>query len=311
MTSKKKGGEKQFFEKIYKEYLLTEISKLKTPFKNIWSEIYRPGKRVRSHLIEFGYTLFTSKKIGGELRQLQIAYELLHTYAKLKDDVVDIHLNSEKNKNILAQKILIADLAYYLSQKAFFTLPTPLINLLKEDWLYLQAITWKGEFEEVSRKHPNPENVALLKTAYYTFTFPMMMGAKMAEDKEMLKKLPLITKKMGIAFQIQNDLTSYKNKNLVSEDLLNKRINGLMKRILGSEKEIQKYYKSPINLTKDRLLALQRKILLSKEFQEERGRAITLIESAKRDIIKLRARPHVRRQFLLYIDNVFSELRND
>jgi len=213
-------------------YSLNRISPLLA--KNIKEFVLREGKRIRPILFVIGYLAF-AKRPAAALYRSAISTELLHDFMLIHDDIIDksdtrrgrpsMHkklndfLKRYKNVKFSGQdlSIVIGDMLYALAINAFLSIQVK--PKFKEKALkkFLEAAfyTGSGEFLELLYGTKAIELITKtdiykiydLKTAYYTFAYPLSIGATLAGAKDsQIKKIFQYGVYLGRAFQIKDDI---------------------------------------------------------------------------------------------------------
>ncbi|HZX00799.1 MAG TPA: polyprenyl synthetase family protein [Candidatus Paceibacterota bacterium] len=221
-----------YLDDLDKKYSLKEISPIL--FKHIREFALRKGKRVRPTLFIIGYLGFAKKPIAG-LYTSALSLELLHDFMLVHDDIIDKsdlrrdkptmhillgrYLKGSKNIKTSGQDlaIIIGDVMYAMALESFLAIkesPSHKEKALRK--LFQVAMyTGSGEFIEIlygardisKISQENIYKVYDLKTAYYTFGFPLTMGAVLAGAKEPeIRKLFKYGVYLGRAFQIKDDI---------------------------------------------------------------------------------------------------------
>lgn len=196
--------------------------------------VLRKGKRVRPTLFIIGYLGFAKKSVPG-LYTASLSLELLHDFMLVHDDIIDKsdtrrgkpsmhkmlnnHLKNCKGLKFNGQdlSIVVGDIMYAMSIGAFLAvkedrkLKEAALKKLVEAAIY----TGSGELLELLNGIKDIENITKqniykvydLKTAYYTFAFPLVIGATLAAaNKTQIDKLLKYGLCLGRAFQIKDDL---------------------------------------------------------------------------------------------------------
>lgn len=202
--------------------------------KTIRDFILRPGKRARSGLFILGYLGYRQKEPAG-LYQSAASLELLHNFLLIHDDIIDkaalrkgqptIHTTLDDFlKNHPKVKfsgsdlsIIVGDIIYSLSLNLFLSIRVK--ELYKEKALdkFSEIVTYTGagQFIEILygikgiRKMKLPEILKIydLKSAQYTFSYPLVLGATLAGANQMeTDKLFEYGIQAGRAFQIKDDI---------------------------------------------------------------------------------------------------------
>ncbi len=231
---------KNKIENTLKAYALT--MNLKYPFRDISplldntirDFILRPGKRVRSTLFILGFVSYGRKEPAG-LYQSAASLELLHNFLLIHDDIIDktilrkgrptIHTALDDFlKNYPKIKfsgsdlsIIVGDIIYSLAMNLFLSIKVK--ETCKEKALdkFSEIVTYTGagQFIEIlcgikgirRMKLPDILKIYDLKSAQYTFSYPLVLGATLAgaEDSE-IKRLFEYGISAGRAFQIKDDI---------------------------------------------------------------------------------------------------------
>lgn len=221
-----------FIKNLDKTYGLSNISPLLV--KSIKEFVLREGKRIRPVLFVLGYRGFCDKKPSGFYAST-LSTELLHDFMLVHDDIID-KSDTRRGKpsmhkrlnNYLANyrgikfngqdlAIVIGDVMYAMGLNAFLE--------IKEDPRRKEAgmkqlikaalYTGCGEFAELlygikDIAKISKEDIYKIydyKTAYYTFSSPLAIGAILAgAPKEESDKLIHYGIYLGRAFQIKDDI---------------------------------------------------------------------------------------------------------
>lgn len=225
---------KNFFNQkiaVTKNYFLKEILNLLKNFS------LRPGKRIRAILVNLGYSLAGGRK-QKEILKTSIFIELLHNYFLIHDDIIDrdkyrrggltIHYYFQNSSKIqknerkhygesmaIVAGDLMGSLGYEILTNSHF-LNNYKIKAIKKlnEIIYFtgfgqmfelklkeKLITGKLKEKEVLEIYQN-------KTALYSFVGPLQIGAILAgANEKFLEKIKKFSLPLGIAFQIQDDLS--------------------------------------------------------------------------------------------------------
>lgn len=194
------------------------------PLTNLLIEYCKGGKRLRGALVKLGYEMYEGK--GGEINKIASAYEIFQTAILAHDDIIDLSETRRGKPTLyrqlggdhygISQTIGLGDIGFFLTVKMMAD--TNFDPLLKNQALsfFAQAVvnTGLGEVLDVELPHLNQERneqdvitIHKLKTAYYTISAPLILGAILAgADMSMQKRLEDFGENLGIAFQIQDDI---------------------------------------------------------------------------------------------------------
>jgi len=235
-----------FIKDLDKSYLLSRLSPIL--FKNIKKFVLRKGKRVRPLLFIIGYLGF-SKKEPTNLYRSALSLELLHDFMLVHDDIIDkstlrrgkpamhtmftSYLNKFKNPKFNGEDLAIVagDIMYALGLQAFLSIDEKKERkeLALRKLIDAAIYTGSGEFIELLYGATNINKITKhdiykiydFKTAYYTFSFPLTMGATLAGAKESeIINLFQYGAYLGRAFQIKDDVISM----FSSEDKIGKSV---------------------------------------------------------------------------------------
>jgi geranylgeranyl diphosphate synthase type I len=232
---------KNELNQILKEYNESLVSKssgyLKENleyFKNLNSD----GKLIRGFLISLGYKML--KENISYSYHLSLAYEIFQTSVLIHDDIIDndnlrrgkntIHYSNYlkyKSLNDIEAKKASESIAICIGDYGFFKVNEIIIKYYKDDpnfsrlFDYYNNIVLKtveGElvdvvlsFESKYKENEDLENkimtVYKLKTAFYSIIGPLNLGLILGGiDDKKLEEIKDFGEKVGIAFQIQDDI---------------------------------------------------------------------------------------------------------
>jgi geranylgeranyl diphosphate synthase type I len=193
----------------------------------------RGGKRMRAALVVAGYEACAAPAFAGRGREhmdallaacerAMLAVELLQVYLLIHDDWMDDddvrrggpavhvalrgHLGGKRRGDAAA--ILAGDLACAYAQDALLETPMPAGRVLAAARAFarIQVEVVTGQLAEMSSE-PDVEVIHALKTASYTVTGPLAMGASLAGASELrVAQLARYGRPLGIAFQLRDDL---------------------------------------------------------------------------------------------------------
>ena len=230
----------KFFEKKTKE-----VSKYPPLIKRFYKDLYdftSGGKKLRGFLVWMGYRISQKSEVRSQkFRDLEkilpvaLAYELLHSFLLIHDDIIDqsdtrrgrrtIHKQYEKpfgpsaslraSKHYgLSQAIVLGDIACFealdLVNTSGFTDSQKIACFAKIITTIIK--TGYGEALDIQYSHKktdfnNIRQMTELKTAKYTFVGPLTVGAILGGvNKIQIQALTRFGLKVGLAFQIQDDI---------------------------------------------------------------------------------------------------------
>jgi geranylgeranyl diphosphate synthase type I len=182
----------------------------------------RGGKRMRAALVATGYDAFAGT---GDCMPAMLAIELLQTYLLIHDDWMDdddvrrggptVHvlLRDRLGDESLgdAAAILAGDLASGWAQEALLEAEASPACVVRAARAYakINVDVVCGQLAEMtaerSAARPSVETVHALKTASYTVTGPLLVGASLAGATD-TAGLERFGRRLGIAFQLRDDL---------------------------------------------------------------------------------------------------------
>ncbi len=223
---------KNYIRSLEKSYGFKKISP--PLFSHIKEFFLRKGKRVRPCLCVMGYLGYVKRPKPG-LYSTALSLEFLHDFMLVHDDIIDksdtrrgkLSMHVLLNRYISGHRglkfdgedltIIIGDVMFALAMGAFLSIreePKRKEKALKK-LIEAAAYTGSGEFIELLTGLKDIDKVTKkdiykiydLKTARYTFSYPLAIGALLAgaNDKE-VDKLIQYGLYLGRAFQIQDDI---------------------------------------------------------------------------------------------------------
>jgi Geranylgeranyl pyrophosphate synthase len=226
--------------KRYCEERKTNARQISPRYVALWDSIetllLAGGKRLRPHLLITSYLAYASTGKLADILPAAVAQELLHSAMLIHDDIIDrdtfrygvsnipgqynalyapfISDDAERyhmslSAGILAGDILLSDAHRMLRS---VNLPNELVDLATEILSRSVFEVVGGELldTEVSFLPSgliNAEIIAKFKTASYSFTGPLTMGATLAGASEgELYLLTQLSEKLGIGYQLRDDI---------------------------------------------------------------------------------------------------------
>lgn len=183
------------------------------------------GKNIRGTLVCLGYDLYEKKKLS-DIYKIAAAYEILHTSLLIHDDVMDrsdlrrgkptVYQALGGDHYGISQAISLGDVGFFLSIK-MINETSFLANVKSEiisqfsltvlDTITGQMLDIKSSSKLLKNTEKEVIKIAELKTAQYTITGPLLLGAMLGgADKKYQKQISRFGEKLGIAFQIQDDI---------------------------------------------------------------------------------------------------------
>ena len=205
-------------------------------YANLWKEIGSylsgGGKMIRPHLVGLAYSSYGGEDIDS-IVPIACAWELLHSFLLVHDDIIDRDLVRHGRPNIAGMyyqkyKKLSKTEAYHYAQSYSLLAGDLLLaasyelvngsNLKPEAKLqvcsYLQSAifyTAGGEFIDVESvvlpiEESRPDAIIENKTTIYSFQLPLQCGAYLAgASANEIQKLAKISLDLGYIFQLRDD----------------------------------------------------------------------------------------------------------
>lgn len=189
-----------------------------TPLAKEFVKSCEGGKRIRGSLVKLGYEIASTTLVSGkEILKPAIAYEIFHTSILAHDDIIDqsdlrrgqptLYKALGGDHHAISQTICLADLGFFLATKliAESNFPEKKKNLGLAWFSKTTIDTALGEMLDVEKG--DVLTIMKLKTAAYTISGPLQLGAILAgAEEKLLRVLEEFGENLGIAFQIQDDI---------------------------------------------------------------------------------------------------------
>lgn len=236
-VEKKLSEYKKTIDPLITDYLDEKIKKYHTVFpesRDLISQIknltLRGGDRIRPMLFYCGFTLvrIPEQTEKSELYRLSIAFEIFHSFALIHDDIIDGSLKRRGDFSVNAffdkkygicwgdrLAILSGDLANIFSEEIFHScLFTDTFKNAQKIFYLLKEEVAVGEYIDtilpVSDGFPSLEKIRdmlCFKSGFYSIEKPLIIGATLAgTDERRMNALSIAGKKLGLAFQIRDDI---------------------------------------------------------------------------------------------------------
>ncbi len=206
------------------------LSKLSAyPFMRSYASAYldycRGGKRIRAFLAAVGYGLCRNAEIDDSIITPSLAFELFQSGILIHDDIIDnsplrrgkpsMHVTLGDGETGRSKAICVGDIGMILASDIILgsdfpeAIKTRALSLFNK----VMAFTLAGELKDVelsdAEAYTQGEilDMYVLKTAWYTFTGPLLFGATLAgAGEDMMRALEQFGSDAGIAFQIKDDI---------------------------------------------------------------------------------------------------------
>lgn len=183
------------------------------------------GKRIRAYLTYLGYGLFKGEENANKAFLPSLSYELFQTGILAHDDIIDnsdtrrfkpsMHIDLGGGHTGVSKSICAGDFgivaALEIIAKSDFDEKTKLKAISHQNKVFISTIAGELRDIEFSGRMDVKEDEILqmnyLKTAQYTVSGPLVLGAILAEASEDdCRKLHEFGNLVGIAFQIRDDI---------------------------------------------------------------------------------------------------------
>ena len=210
----------------------------------------RPGKRIRPIMVLVGYVAATGAVPPRGILRASLCTELMQSYLLIQDDWMDedsmrrgkpsmhfmLRSSLEGTQTADSVSLLISDLASAFAEELLVTATVSAEARLEAISAYTQMHQQVicGQFLDVTH-HADVKKIHELKTASYTVTGPLLLGAKLGEgSKTLMTALSNFGTAIGLAFQARDDYigtfgSSAKSGKQASSDLQQKKSTILLK----------------------------------------------------------------------------------
>lgn len=200
------------------------LNKKLLPLVDIFIEANSGGKRLRGSLVRLGYEL-TGRQYTPEILKPAAAVEVFQTAILIHDDIIDQSSTRRSRPTIyvalggdhyaISQAMVLADIGFFLAVGLITSSDFPDNFKNRAISLFSKMVinTGLGEMLDVElphlkdRREEDVVELHKLKTSYYTFTYPLMIGWIIAGGgEEMFNQFSSFGENLGLAFQIQDDI---------------------------------------------------------------------------------------------------------
>lgn len=192
------------------------------PLLQAFGKSCQGGKRIRAALVKLGYQIAGGE--SDEIVKIGAAYEVLHAAILVHDDIIDqsetrrdklsLHfaLSAEKghvggSHYGVSQAISLADYGFFLAVKIISESRFSNERKTKALEVFSGTMIDTAFGQMLELKKADPVTVMKLKTARYTISGPLQLGAALAgANEELVGALGEFGEKLGIVFQIKDDI---------------------------------------------------------------------------------------------------------
>ena len=202
-------------QKEYNESLISNSSGYLKENLEYFKILNSDGKLIRGFLIALGYKML--KDNINYSYYLSLAYEIFQTSILIHDDIID-NDNLRRGKNTIH---------YSIGDYGFFKVNEILIRHYKDDPNFSKLfdyynnivlktvegeivdviLSFESRYKEILNLEDNIMTVYKLKTAFYSIIGPLSLGLILGGiDDQKLNDIKNFGEKVGIAFQIQDDI---------------------------------------------------------------------------------------------------------
>src|SRR3989338_6342737 len=223
--------QKQFSKEFRKRFRTLVKEKFgKSPFtKNLFSVleefVLRGGKRIRPFFLFLGAGLTGTRRIPAGFWDIAIGIELVHAGMLVHDDIMDkafLRRGKPAIHRMLgsAHAIVLGDIAWSLGFDFLSEAPVNVPRRAKDAAVneFVTASILVGEGQALDTEYLEKKRLSLaelylmyyLKTATYSVEAPLVMGAILGGKAHHQKVYRTIGKKLGILFQLQDDVMDIK-----------------------------------------------------------------------------------------------------
>jgi len=214
-----------------------ELPFMKEMYSDIREYCLRDGKRIRPLLLINAYNGYRKgfRKTGESLK-LGAAVEIMHSFLLVQDDIIDraqtrrggkaLHvLLGERYSAGTANPLIGTDIASVLADIMFSSAldiicSADIRNSTRNEFMKVFSRTYEktawGQIldslntmpRSIDRGSEAPMMISLMKTAWYTMVYPLIMGYVLSggSGRRELKNIEELGVPLGIAFQIRDDI---------------------------------------------------------------------------------------------------------
>lgn len=304
-------------EKILKDWSLEvgNISPKLIDLNNTFIDASGGGKRLRGMLVQLGYQL-TGATPTMEILKPAAAFEIFQTAILAHDDIIDLSPLRRGKPTLykalggdhyaISQALCLGDIGFFLSYKLISEsgFGETERNLAIQFFAKLMLDTCLGELLDVELPHQNGEKtqedivtIFHLKTAMYTITGPLSLGAILGGgDEKLLENIADFGHNLGVAYQIQDDILGV----FGSEETIGKSVTSdieegkltllflyALERADNKQKEILDEYYGKGRIGNEELEKIRQVFKETGALEYSQNKALELVEKAKKIISEM------------------------
>ena len=201
-------------EKILNEWLkeTEKTDKKLVPLAKAFIKSCQGGKRIRGTLVKLGYDLGRGQ--SKEILKIGAAYEIFHSAILAHDDIIDQSEIRRGNPSLykklgISQAITLGDLGFFLAVRVISQSNFPAEYKNQATRLFAKTIVDTAVGQLLDIEKGDPIITAKLKTAHYTISGPLQLGAILGgwdPTSPRLRGVKEFGENLGIAFQIKDDI---------------------------------------------------------------------------------------------------------
>lgn len=199
---------------VWFDWITKKVPSLK-PHAKAFIKACSGGKKIRGALINLGYQI-----TGGEseaILDIAAAYEIFHSSILIHDDIIDQSLERRGKPSLyqvlggnhygISQAITLADAGFFMAIKIISETNFPDKEKNKALTLFSKTMLDTAIGQMLDIEKGDPLTIMKLKTAQYTISSPLQLGALLAgAGKGLVRVLGEFGENLGIAFQIKDDI---------------------------------------------------------------------------------------------------------
>ena len=311
----------------------------------LFGDLNSDGKLIRGFLIALGYSIGNHSSVSYSY-PLSLAYEIFQTSVLIHDDIIDndnlrrgkdtIHYSNYKKykdyDEAFAKKVS-ESIGICVGNYGFYEANQVIVNNYKDDKNLARVLNYyndiilktiEGELIDVELPFTSKYNldnnnietnimqVYKLKTAYYTIIGPLCLGLILnGYNDDKLEEITRFGEKVGIAFQIQDDILGIYNDmgKVQGSDIKEYKQTILFANTLKNDKykdELLKYY-GKSNITQEEVEAVRKIFKESGSLLYATNMMNSLYEEAKQILINISWIPQEDKDIL---DGFIEYLKN-